>query len=327
MAGAVVELGEYIVRESHNPENLHAVELADEMNNILTAMKLACKVINREISKANTYGVDTTRSGLAEDMPSLANRRFLDAMVNREVVAGIATAFLDDFVAIPNCKNKGLVLLIHPLDGSRQIDLNVSVGTLFSIYKRVTKKGDPVELRDFLQPGCNQVCAGYVIYGSSTMMVFTMGKGVTGFTLDPSLGTLYLSHPRVKIPQDGKIYSVNGGKRRRFPKGVTEYIDYCQDRAFSLRYIGSPIADFHRNLLKGGIYCNPLSFLVEQAGGKASDGFTRILDIEPTALHDRIPFICGSPLMVEKAEGFMARKKMADGGWCFSRQPAVNGKK
>jgi len=190
---------------------------------------------------------------------------------------------------------------------------------------------------DFLQPGSNQLCAGYIIYGSSTMMVLTLGNGVHGFTLDPSIGTFYLSHHNMKMPEDSNIYSVNGGKKKRFPQGVTEYIEYCQDRSFSCRYIGSIVADFHRNLLKGGIFIYPptffdpkpsvsmifeslpLSFLAEQAGGKASDGFTRILDIEPTSLQDRIPMFCGSRRQVETAETFMAKRKMHDGGWCYRK--------
>ena len=216
---------------------------------------------------------------------------------------------------------------MDPLDGSSNIDVNVSVGTIFSIYRRITPAGTPVQLEDFLQKGTNQVAAGYIIYGSSTMLVYTTGNGVNGFTLDPSLGSYYLSNPNMRFPEDGKIYSINEGNYIKFPQGVKDYIKYCQreeeNRPYTSRYIGSLVADFHRNMIKGGIYiypstsqsprgklrllyeCNPMAFLTEQAGGKASDGFRRILDIEPTELHQRTPFFCGSRKMVEKVEEFM----------------------
>lgn len=223
------------------------------------------------------------------------------------------------------------MVLIDPLDGSSNVDVNVSVGTIFSIYKRVTPAGTPVQLEDFLQKGVNQVAAGYVIYGSSTMLVYTTGNGVHGFTLDPSIGTFYLSHPQMMFPKNGKIYSINEGNYIKFPQGVKDYIKYCQleeeDRPYTSRYIGSLVADFHRNMIKGGIYiypstsnspngklrllyeCNPVAFLAEQAGGKASDGFRRILELEPTELHQRVPFFCGCKDMVEKVEEFMEKYK------------------
>ena len=205
------------------------------------------------------------------------------------------------------------------------------MGTIFSIYRRVTPAGTPVKMEDFLQKGVNQVAAGYVIYGSSTMLVYTTGNGVNGFTLDPSVGTYFLSHPNMTYPKTGKIYSVNEGNYAKFPQGVKEYIKYCQEeegnRPYTSRYIGSLVADFHRNMIKGGIYiypsyahapngklrllyeCNPMAFLAEQAGAKATNGFQRILEIEPTSLHQRVPFFCGSVEMVEKAEEFMAKHK------------------
>jgi len=220
------------------------------------------------------------------------------------------------------------VILIDPLDGSSNIDVNVSVGTIFSIYRRITPIGSPVTLQDFLQPGINQVAAGYFIYGTSTMLVYTTGHGVNGFTLNPAIGTFYLSHPNMKYPETGRIYSINEGNYSQFPQGVKDYIKYCQkeedDRPYTSRYIGSLVSDFHRNMIKGGIYiypkssiasngklrllyeCNPMAFLAEQAGGKASDGFRRIMEIEPSELHQRVPFFCGSRKMVEKAEEFMS---------------------
>jgi len=216
---------------------------------------------------------------------------------------------------------------MDPLDGSSNIDVNVSVGTIFSIYRRVTPVGTPVTEEDFLQKGSKQVAAGYIIYGTSTMLVYTTGDGVNGFTLNPAIGTFYLSHPQMQFPEHGKIYSVNEGNYIHFPQGIKNYIKYCQleegDRPYTSRYIGSLVSDFHRNMIKGGIYlyptssknptgklrllyeCNPMAFLAEQANGKASDGFSRILEITPTELHQRVPFVCGSRAMVNKVEDFM----------------------
>lgn len=216
---------------------------------------------------------------------------------------------------------------MDPLDGSSNIDVNVSVGTIFSIYRRVTPLGTPVTSEDFLQPGNLQVAAGYIIYGTSTMLVYTTGHGVNGFTLNPALGSWYLSHPDMKFPENGNIYSINEGNYAHFPTGVKKYIKYCQeeegDRPYTSRYIGSMVSDIHRNMIKGGIYiypkstkydkgklrllyeCNPMAFIVEQAGGKASDGYQRVMDIMPTELHERSAIFCGSKKMVEKAEAFM----------------------
>ncbi|KAL8443855.1 hypothetical protein Emed_006554 [Eimeria media] len=219
-----------------------------------------------------------------------ANKKFIQALVNREVVCGICTEEDDDFIPVnPNCQ---LVLLMDPLDGSSNIDVNVSVGTIFSIFQRISPVGQPVERRDFLQPGREQLAAGYVLYGSSTMLVMTTGSGVNGFTLDPSLGTFFLSHPNMHFPSKAKIYSVNEGNYKAFPDGVKAFIEeaHSGERGpFSLRYIGSMVSDFHRNLLQGGIYlypptkkdprgklrllyeCNPMALLAEQAGGRATD--------------------------------------------------------
>jgi fructose-1,6-bisphosphatase I len=268
----------------------------------------------------------------------LANEKFIQTLKNREIVCGIASEEEDDFISVNSNdelhQNK-YVVLIDPLDGSSNIDVNVSVGTIFSIYRRITPVGTPVTLEDFLQPGINQVAAGYIIYGTSTMLVYTTGYGVNGFTLNPAIGTFYLSHPDMQFPDTGKIYSVNEGNYIHFPQGVKDYIKYCQqeedDRPYTSRYIGSLVSDFHRNMIKGGIYlypkssvasngklrllyeCNPMAFIAEQASGKASDGFKRILEIKPKELHERVPFFCGSTKMVEKAEEFMARQRTLDG--------------
>lgn len=308
-----------------------------ELSKLINAIRLAAKVVNHEVNKAGLVDIlgdagDTNIQG--EDQKKLdvlANEKFIQTLKNREIVCGIASEEEDDFISInsqdENHQNK-YVVLIDPLDGSSNIDVNVSVGTIFSIYRRITPVGTPVTLEDFLQPGKNQVAAGYVIYGTSTMLVYTTGKGVNGFTLNPAIGTFYLSHPNMEFPESGKIYSVNEGNYVHFPQGVKDYIKYCQkeegDRPYTSRYIGSLVSDFHRNMIKGGIYmypksdkahngklrllyeCNPMALLAEQANGKASDGHQRILDIEPFELHQRVPFFCGSKNMVEKAEEFMA---------------------
>lgn len=314
-----------------------------ELSRLLSAIRLASKVVNREVNKAGIADIigragNTNVQGEDQQkLDVLANDIFITALSQREVVCGIASEESDDFIEIQCGANGHLskyVVLIDPLDGSSNIDVNVSVGTIFSIYRRVTEPGSPVELRDFLQKGVNQIAAGYVVYGSSTMIVYTTGNGVNGFTLDPSLGTYYLSHPNMKFPEKGKIYSINEGNYIKFPQGVKNYLKYCQmmeeDRPYTSRYIGSLVSDFHRNMIKGGIYiypsyanaphgklrllyeCNPMSFLAEQAGGKATDGFQRIMEIEPTELHQRVPFFCGSIKMVEKAEEFMRMDAIKD---------------
>ncbi|WP_430467272.1 class 1 fructose-bisphosphatase [Winogradskyella ouciana] len=324
-------LGEFII------ENQASFKYTSgELSRLINSIRLAAKVVNHEVNKAGLVDIignagDTNIQG--EDQQKLdvyANDKFIQTMTKRNIVCGIASEEEDDFIAInsqdENNQNK-YVVLIDPLDGSSNIDVNVSVGTIFSIFRRVTPVGTPVTIDDFLQKGNQQVAAGYVVYGTSTMLVYTTGHGVNGFTLNPAIGTFYLSHPDMEFPEDGRIYSVNEGNYIHFPKGIKDYIKYCQmeegDRPYTSRYIGSLVSDFHRNMIKGGIYmypksslnakgklrllyeCNPMAFLAEQANGKASDGFTRIMDIEPTELHERVPFICGSKNMVGKAEEFM----------------------
>ncbi len=312
-----------------------------ELSRLLSSIKIASKIVNREVNKAgiaDILGKAGNENVQGEEQMKLdvfANDIFIDALSHREIVCGIASEENEDFIEIKGNENNAhmnnYVVLIDPLDGSSNVDVNVSVGTIFSIYRRVTPAGSPVKIEDFLQKGVNQVAAGYVIYGSSTMLVYTTGNGVNGFTLDPSVGTYFLSHPNMTYPKTGKIYSINEGNYAKFPQGVKEYIKYCQEeegnRPYTSRYIGSLVADFHRNMIKGGIYiypsyahapngklrllyeCNPMAFLAEQAGAKATNGFQRILEIEPTSLHQRVPFFCGSVEMVEKAEEFMAKHK------------------
>ncbi len=312
-----------------------------ELSRLLSSIKIASKIVNREVNKAGIadilgkVGNENVQGEEQMKLDVFANDIFIDALSHREIVCGIASEENEDFIEIKGNENNAhmnnYVVLIDPLDGSSNVDVNVSVGTIFSIYRRVTPAGTPVKIEDFLQKGVNQVAAGYVIYGSSTMLVYTTGNGVNGFTLDPSVGTYFLSHPNMTYPKTGKIYSVNEGNYAKFPQGVKEYIKYCQEeegnRPYTSRYIGSLVADFHRNMIKGGIYiypsyahapngklrllyeCNPMAFLAEQAGAKATNGFQRILEIEPTSLHQRVPFFCGSVEMVEKAEEFMAKHK------------------
>ncbi len=326
-------LGEFII------ENQAEFQYSTgELSKLINAIRLAAKVVNHEVNKAGLIDIlgaagETNVQGESQQkLDVLANEKFIQALENREIVCGIASEEETDFITVnsldENHQNK-YVVLIDPLDGSSNIDVNVSVGTIFSIYRRLTPSGSPVTLEDFLQPGINQVAAGYIIYGTSTMLVYTTGHGVNGFTLNPAIGTFYLSHPNMQFPDTGRIYSVNEGNYIHFPQGVKDYIKYCQmeegDRPYTSRYIGSLVSDFHRNLIKGGIYmypksslnsngklrllyeCNPMALLAEQAGGKASDGHRRILEIQPGELHERVPFFCGSPRMVEKAEEFMGR--------------------
>lgn len=325
-------LGEFII--DHQRDFNYA---SGELSQLLSSIRLASKIVTREIRKAGltdilgASGIENIQGETQMKLDDEANEIFLKALKNRGIVCGVASEELDDFIIFDDDKHSEskYVVLMDPLDGSSNIDVNVSVGTIFSIYRRVSPVGQPAELRDFLQPGKNQVAAGYVVYGSSTMLVYTTGKGVNGFTLEPSIGTFQLSHHNLQMPSDGKIYSVNTGNYLKFPQGVKDYIDYCQDvdaatnRPYTGRYIGSLVSDFHRNLLKGGIYfypqgtnapkgklrllyeCNPLAFLAEQAGGLASDGSRRIMDLEPTELHQRVPFFVGSKNMVEKAMTFM----------------------
>ncbi|MBX9445315.1 class 1 fructose-bisphosphatase [Dickeya chrysanthemi] len=325
-------LGEFIVEKQHDFS--HAT---GELTALLSAIKLGAKIIHRDINKAGlvdilgTSGVSNVQGEVQMKLDLYANEKLKAALKARGEVAGIASEEEDEIVIFDGerAENAKYVVLMDPLDGSSNIDVNVSVGTIFSIYRRITPLGMPVREEDFLQPGHKQVAAGYIVYGSSTMLVYTTGHGVHAFTYDPSLGVFCLSHERVRFPEKGNMYSINEGNYIKFPLGVKKYIKYCQEqdeatqRPYTTRYIGSLVADFHRNLLKGGIYlypstasypegklrllyeCNPMAFLAEQAGGKASDGKNRILDIVPQKLHQRAPFFVGNTSMVEDLEGFL----------------------
>ncbi|SRX72477.1 Fructose-1,6-bisphosphatase class 1 [Aequorivita antarctica] len=335
MAKINQSLGEFII------ENQGEFKYSSgELSRLINSIRLAAKVVNHKVNKAGlvdilgTAGNSNVQGEDQQKLDVFANEVFINTLTNREIVCGIASEEEDDFITIKGRNEKNdnkYVVLMDPLDGSSNIDVNVSVGTIFSIFRRITPSGTPVTIDDFLQPGVNQVAAGYIVYGTSTMIVYTTGHGVNGFTLNPSIGTYYLSHPNMKFPEDGHIYSVNEGNYVHFPQGVKDYIKYCQkeedDRPYTSRYIGSLVSDFHRNMIKGGIYiypstskdpkgklrllyeCNPMAMIAEQAGGKASNGFQRILEIQPTTLHQRVPFFSGNTNMVEKAEEFMSNAK------------------
>lgn len=348
ITGVVPELGEFIIANSSKLQGCSE----DEFNRLLTSIKLAAKLVNREISQAGlvdilgAVGGENVQGEQQQKLDVFANVKFMHALRQREVVCGICSEEDDNFIRVND--NCSFVISMDPLDGSSNIDVNVSVGTIFSIYKRLSPVGSPVEASDFMQPGTAQICAGYVLYGACTQLVITTGNGVQGFTLDPSIGTFFLSHPRITIPEDYRAdtFSVNMGNFETFPEGVHSFLDWCQSdrdtrykdeseefRAAAsnhlspgpckLRYIGSLVSDFHRNLLTGGLYmypptskhrkgklrllyeCNPVAFLAEQAGGAATDGYRRLLEVQPTSLHQRVTIFVGSKLMVEKATKMM----------------------
>ena len=296
-----------------------------ELSQLLRDIALASKVVNREVNKAGLIdimgpiGTSNTGGEHQQKLDVLANIRFTRALTKGGEVCALISEETESYVDLNN--NGKYVIAIDPLDGSSNIDVNVSIGTIFSVYRRKSSVGNPISEEDILQKGSEQVAAGYVLYGSSTMLVYTTGHGVNGFTYEPTLGEYFLSHPDMKIPEQGKIYSINEGQSNNFSETIKKYITYCKDNHYSARYIGSLVADFHRNLLKGGIYiypatadhpkgklrlmyeCNALAYVIEQAGGKATDGKNRILDIQPQSLHQRTPFLVGSRIMVERAEG------------------------
>ncbi|MCB0480223.1 MAG: class 1 fructose-bisphosphatase [Flavobacteriales bacterium] len=302
-----------------------------DLSRLLRDIGFAAKIVNREVNKAGL--VDITGAAGSENIQGeqqqkldvFADQVFIKALRSGGEVCGIASEENDDFVAFEDdlARNGKYVVAIDPLDGSSNIDVNVSIGTIFSIYRRKSEKGTIANLQDFLQAGTEQVAGGYVLYGSSSMLVYTTGAGVNGFTLDPSIGEFCLSHPSMKTAAKGKIYSMNEGNYYQSHKGIQTYLDNCKKQQMTARYIGSLVADFHRNLIKGGVYlypgtssapngklrllyeCNPLAFLIEQAGGKATDGKRRIMEIQPSELHQRCPYFVGSKDMVDEIEGLL----------------------
>jgi fructose-1,6-bisphosphatase I len=305
-----------------------------ELSRILNDIAVASKIVTRDVRRAGL--IDTILGAQGEvniqgeeqqKLDVVADEQFIKVFESGGEICGIASEENEDFVAFNSktAQDGKYVVLFDPLDGSSNIDVNVSIGTIFSIYRRVSPVGTPATLEDMLQKGNDQVAAGYVLYGSSTMLVYTTGKGVNGFTLDPSIGEFCLSHPDMKMPETGRLYAMNEGNIKICESGLCDYISYCQEadatslHPYSGRYIGSLVADFHRNLIKGGIYiypdttlnpdgklrllyeCNPLAFIAEQAGGMATTGRMRVMDIKPTKLHQRVPYYTGSKQMMEKA--------------------------
>lgn len=327
-----VTLNEFIIhQQSEIPE------ATGNFSCLLHHIGIAAKKVNREVNKAGLVdilgrsGCENIQGEEQQKLDVYANEAFMEELQASGECCGIASEESEGVTTFHEglCRNAKYIVCMDPLDGSSNIDVNVSVGTIFSIYRRKSPIGEQAVLEDFLQKGSEMVAAGYIIYGSSTMLVYTVGRGVNGFTLDPSLGEFCLSHPDIKTPPNGKIYSINEGNYEKFPIGVKKYIKYCQekdkktDRPYTSRYIGSLVADFHRNMLKGGVFiypptdghpngklrllyeCNPIAFIAEQAGGLGITGQGRMLDVEPETIHQRVPFYVGSYNMVSKVEEFL----------------------
>lgn len=314
-----------------------------ELSAILRDIGLACKIINKQVLKAGlvdilgAHGATNVQGEEQMKLDVYADETMINVLKSSSECAGIASEENDNFIAFDDeySVNSKYVVLFDPLDGSSNIDVNASIGTIFSIYRRVSELGKPCTEADFLQPGSALMAAGYVIYGSSTMLVYATKLGVNGFTLEPSIGEFCLSHPNMKCPEKGKIYSVNQGNTCKYDDGMKAFLDYCMEenkeegRPYSHRYIGSMVADMHRTLIKGGIFiypadkknangklrlqyeCNPMAFLMEAAGGIATTSKERILDVQPTELHQRVPIFIGSKNMVEKAMSFVKGKVTA----------------
>lgn len=326
---SIVTLSEFIMeRQADFPY------ASGDLSRLLADIGIASKIINHKVNKAglqDILGAVGTTNVQGESQMKLdvfSDNALFNAVRWGGQVCGAASEEQEKYFAFDNevSRKSKYVILFDPLDGSSNIDVNVSIGTIFSIFRRKSSVGDLANVNDFLQRGVDQVAAGYVIYGSSTMLVYTTGHGVNGFTLEPSIGEFCLSHENMQIPDSGNIYSINEGNMMSCSDGVQAYIHWCKQsdkktlRPYTARYIGSLVADFHRNLIKGGIYiypgttknpegklrlqyeCNPLAFLVEQAGGKATNGVSRIMEIQPKDLHQRTPLFIGSKEMVDRVE-------------------------
>ena len=325
----IVTLDEFILRTQKEISSA-----TGELSALLRDIGVAAKIVNREVNKAglvNILGVagsENTHGETVQKLDLYANEKLIDCLKNSGECAAVASEELEDFISFPNVKGKKSKYLVvfDPLDGSSNIDVNVSVGTIFGIYRRKSKATGPISMDDFMQKGSDLVAAGYVLYGTSTILVYTTGNGVNGFTLDPSIGEFCLSHRDVKIPATGKQYSVNQGYYLKFDLEMRRYIDYCSDSNMGLRYIGSMVSDVHRIICNGGIFlypntrkypqgklrllyeCNPLSFIVEQAGGQAiTCQLERILDLEVNHLHQRATIAIGSSDMVKEFQEFVEK--------------------
>ena len=328
----VQTLDEFTIQQMRNFPNA-----TGELSGLLRDIGLAAKRVNVEVNKAGLVdilgdaGAVNVQGEEVKKLDVYANDQFMGVLRHGISCAGIGSEELDDVVIFDDeiSNNSKYVCLFDPLDGSANIDVNVSIGTIFSVFRRVSPVGQPATIDDFLQAGTKQIAAGYVIYGSSTILVYATRRGVNGFTLDPSIGEFTLSHPDIKCPPVGKIYSVNHGNFFQYQEAVKDYITVCQKKdkttggPYTQRYIGSMVSDVHRNLIKGGIFmypaikdrpegklrlmyeCNPCAFILEVAGGKATDGEQRILDKVPTHIHERTPFFTGSKLMMEELESYL----------------------
>jgi len=328
----LVTLDEFTIQETRK-----FPQATGELSGLLRDIALACKLINEQVRKAGLvdilgkHGATNVQGEEQMKLDIFANEIMIHSLKNSAECAGIASEENDDHLSYEDTYslNSKYVVLFDPLDGSSNIDVNASIGTIFAIYRRISEIGKPVTREDFLQPGNRLMAAGYVIYGSSTMMVYATKIGVNGFTLEPSIGEFCLSHPNMKCPEKGKIYSINQGNSAKYADGLKSFLDYCMEinkeegRPYSHRYIGSMVGDMHRTLIKGGIFiypsdkstpkgklrlqyeCNPMAFLMEAAGGKAEHGNGRILDITPTELHQRTPIYIGSKQMVNKVMEFL----------------------
>lgn len=329
MNNKIVTLDEFIIKRQKD-----FAYASGELTGLLRDIGVAAKIVNREVNRAglvNILGVAGSENATGDTVQKLdlyANEKLIECLQNSGECCGIASEENEDFIPINAVTDKSskYVVVFDPLDGSSNIDVNVSVGTIFGIYRRTSDMNGPVKLEDFLQKGVEMVASGYVLYGTSTLLVYTTGRGVNGFTLDPSIGEFCLSHSDIKMPNTGNFYSVNQGYYLKFDVEMRRYIDHCSDLNLRLRYIGSMVADIHRILFQGGIFlypamrehpngklrllyeCNPLAFIVEQAGGKAvTCELNRVMEIEPTGLHQRVTIAIGSPDMVDEFHNFVER--------------------
>jgi fructose-1,6-bisphosphatase I len=335
--GKLITMDEFTIQETRK-----FPQATGELSSLLRDIGLAGKVINKQVRKAGlvdilgAHGATNVQGEEQMKLDVYANDTLIHILKNSTDCSGIASEENDNHISYEDTfsANSKYIVLFDPLDGSSNIDVNAPIGTIFAIYRRVSELGRPCTEADFLQPGNRLMAAGYIIYGSSTMMVYATKLSVNGFTLEPSIGEFCLSHPNIKCPENGKIYSLNQGNTIKYSEGMRAYLDYCMEskkeesRPYSHRYIGSMVADLHRTLIKGGIFmypadksspngklrlqyeCNPMAFIVQAAGGRASSGKCEILDIQPTELHQRTPIFIGSKNMVNKALEFVGEKEV-----------------
>jgi fructose-1,6-bisphosphatase I len=339
MDNHIVTLDEFIIRRQKD-----FPYASGELTGLLRDIGVAAKIVNREVNKAGLLSIlgvadsENVSGDTVQKLDIFANEKLIDCLKNSGECCGVASEENEDFIPFPTIlesKTSKYVVVFDPLDGSSNIDVNVSVGTIFGIYRRVSDPGGPCQMEDFLQKGTQLVAAGYVLYGTSTLLVYSTGRGVNGFTLDPTIGEFCLSHRDIQIPDRGNYYSVNQGYYLKFDVEMRRYIDHCSDLNLRLRYIGSMVSDIHRILFQGGIFlypntrkypqgklrlvyeCNPLSFIVEQAGGRSiSCQLERILELDVHHLHQRATIAIGSPGMVDEMKAFVER---------YSAAPTFNG--